>query len=85
MEDRRLYTTKQIAEIYNVSPCTITQNWIKQGLRHKRGPRNSYVYRLEWVDEFIEETSIVRTDEQNECSFKVRKTKNSNKKIQFVV
>lgn len=49
-----LHTTQQIAEKYGVTPYTITHNWIPKGLRHIPGARKSYLYKLEWVEEFLE-------------------------------
>lgn len=52
----KLYTTQQITEIYsNITPSTITEIWIPKGLKHIRGKRKGYLYKLKWVDEFIEQ------------------------------
>ena len=59
-----LYTTKQIAELYggeekNVTPYMITHTWIPNGLKHIRGKGQSFLYRKEWVDEYLEEQTII--------------------------
>lgn len=57
----RLYTTKEIAEIYNVSAWTVSQVWVKkQGLRCKRGRPNRF--KLKWVDDFIEQQALKDTE-----------------------
>ena len=48
-----LLTTQEIAERYGVSAYTITQCWIPKGLKHF--PFKPFRFRLEWVEEFIEE------------------------------
>lgn len=72
-----LYTAKQIAEIYggnsrNITTYTVTQQWIKKGLKHIRGKGNSYLFKIEWVEEFLEKQVIEQQD-----------TKNSNKKMKI--
>lgn len=87
MEEKRFYTAKEIAEIYNVTPYTVTQNWRKKGLKHIRGKKNSYLYKLEWVDEYIEQAIMQKTE--NICSVKKINFKkpisSKNKKIQYVI
>lgn len=55
-----LYTTKEIAEIYggekqNVTPYMITHTWIPNGLKKIKGKGNSYLFKKEWVEQYIEE------------------------------
>lgn len=60
--DENLYTTEEIAKIYNVSSWTITQKWIKKGLKCIEGRPNRFKRR--WVDDFLEnlaEESIHKT------------------------
>lgn len=59
-----LYTTQEIAKKYSseeniISAYMITHTWIPQGLKHIRGKKNSYLYKLEWVDEFLETQAII--------------------------
>lgn len=48
-----LLTTREISKIYKVSEYTITQIWIPRGLKHF--PSRPFKFRLEWVEEFIEQ------------------------------
>lgn len=48
-----LLTTREVAQMYGVSEYTITQSWVHKGLKHFRS--NPFKFRLEWVEEFIEE------------------------------
>lgn len=64
-----LYTTKQIAEMYsgksgNITPSMITQTWNHEGLKHIKGKYNGFLYKKEWVDEFIENKSIINAMEK---------------------
>ncbi|MBR0491956.1 MAG: hypothetical protein IJJ82_07955 [Clostridia bacterium] len=60
MQDRKLYTAKQISEeeIYGpksqITPYKITQNWVKNGLKFVRGTRKEMLFKLEWIDEFLD-------------------------------
>lgn len=56
-----LYTTKEIANMYghNVTPYMITHTWIPNGLKHIRGKGQSFLYKKEWVDEYLEEQTII--------------------------
>ncbi len=57
-----LYTTKEIAKLYggeqqNVTPYMITHTWIPNGLKYIKGKRQSYLFKLEWVEQYLEEHS----------------------------
>lgn len=54
-----LLSTSQIAEKYNVSSYTVTQNWVANGLKHIKGAKNSFLYKVEWVDEFLEQLAFL--------------------------
>lgn len=59
-----LYTTKQIAEMYsgenkNVTASMITCTWNHEGLKHIKGKGKGFLYKKEWVDEFLENASIL--------------------------
>lgn len=61
-----LYTTKEIAEMYSspqnkITPYMITQTWIKNGLKYIRGKGKGYLFKQEWVEEYIEGQAISRT------------------------
>ncbi len=58
-----LYTTEQIAQMYsgeenNVTPYMITHTWIPNGLKHIRGKGKAYLYKSEWVEEYLEGQAI---------------------------
>lgn len=77
----KLYTTQEIAEMCsNITPSTITEIWIPKGLKHIRGKRNSYLYRLKWVDEFIEQMA----NEQVE-GFNSPRNKNKIKRCEYKI
>lgn len=87
MEDKRFYTTEEIAKIYNVAPYTVTQNWVKKGLKYIRGKKNSYLYKLAWVEEYIEQVTMQKVeniDNVKKINFK-KPVSSKNKKIQYVV
>ena len=46
-------TTRDVARKYGVSEYTVTQKWVPDGLKHF--PSCPFRYKLEWVEEFIEE------------------------------
>ena len=54
-----LYTTKEIAEMYggeqkNVTPYMITHTWIPNGLKCVRGKGKGYLFKKEWIEEYLE-------------------------------
>ena len=57
----KLLTTKQIAEMYEVSPYTITHNWCNKGLKFLRG-KHTMLFKEKWVDDFIEEEAEKQID-----------------------
>lgn len=59
-----LYTTTEIAEMYggkqkNVTPYMITHTWIPKGLKFIKGKRKGYLFKKEWVEEFLENFTAV--------------------------
>lgn len=64
MPNRKLYTAKQISEeeIYGpkdiITPYKITQNWVKHGLKFVRGTKKEMLFKLEWIDEFLENQAV---------------------------
>lgn len=59
-----LYTTTEIAEMYggkqkNVTPYMITHTWIPKGLKFIKGKRKGYLFKKEWVEEFLENFTVV--------------------------
>ena len=55
-----LYTAKQISdmEVFGpkeiITPYKITQNWVKKGLKFVRGTKKEMLFKLEWINEYIE-------------------------------
>ncbi len=64
----KLLSTKQIAEMYEVSSYTITQNWCNKGLKFIRG-KDGMMFRVSWVEKFLEEESERQSRERNQKSF----------------
>lgn len=61
-----LFTTEEISRMYSsknnsVTPYMITHTWIPNGLKHIRGKRNSYLYKKEWVEEYLEEQALMKS------------------------
>lgn len=54
-----LYTGEQIAEIYSTEAVKITTNtvrrWANNGLKHLLGEKGKFLFKKEWIDEFLEE------------------------------
>lgn len=60
----KLLTTKQISEMYEVSPYTITHNWCNKGLKFLRG-KHTMLFKEKWVDDFIEEEAERQSRSRN--------------------
>lgn len=65
-----LYTTKEIAEMYggeqkNVTPYMITHTWIPNGLKYIKGKGRGYLFKKEWVEEYLERMFIQKQKQQN--------------------
>ena len=71
--DNMLHTTQQIAEQYGVTSYTITHNWIPKGLKHIPGARKSFLFRTEWVDEFIENQAEMCAEKRNKSNIATKK------------
>ena len=70
-----LYTTQQIAEMYsgsenNITPYMITHTWIPNGLKPIKGKGNGFLYKKEWVEEFLESTSETRINKSNKRRYR---------------
>lgn len=53
-----LYTGKQIAEQYSTEEVEITEStirrWANNGLKHIKGKNGKFLYKKEWVEDYIE-------------------------------
>lgn len=70
-----LYTTKEIAKMYggeqkNVTPYMITHSWIPKGLKYIRGKGNGYLFKKEWVEEYLENSIITPDKKKNKLNIK---------------
>ena len=79
----KLYSTKQIAEMYEVSPYTITQNWCNKGLKFIRG-KDGMAFRLSWVEKFLEEEAERQANERTQRNFIVTVNKAVRPKLRTV-
>lgn len=78
-----LHTTQQIAEKYGVTAYMITHTWIPNGLKHIPGARKGFLYKIEWVEEYLEKQAEIYTakkysNKQNMQKTKITKTFNKN-------
>ena len=75
-----LYTTQQIADKYggenkNVTPYMITHTWIPNGLKCIRGKGKGYLFKIEWVEEFLENlTTIENNQKKNTKIYSIKNT-----------
>lgn len=84
-----LYTAEEIAERYggknkNITPYTVTQQWVKKGLKHIRGKGKAYLFKIEWVEQFLEEQATIVQNKGNNTKFSINRTKAINKKLYVV-
>ena len=78
----KILTTKQVADMFQVCERTITQKWIKEGLKYiPIGPKN-YRFELEDVNEFIRIKKQI-AQENNETNIIKRKPKHNTISIDF--
>lgn len=78
-----LYTTEQIAEMYsgkenNITPYMITHTWIPNGLRHIKGKGHGYLYKREWVEEYLDGQATIHKTQNKNFNIKKGKTKTAN-------
>lgn len=71
-----LYTTEEIARMYSspgnqITSYMITHTWIPNGLKYIKGKRNSFLFKQEWIEEYLEEQSQLAVIKNN-------KSKNNN-------
>lgn len=79
----KLLTTKQVAEIFNVDTRTVTNNFIRNGLKFIQIGSRDYRYELKDVEKFkddLKQNDVKLTFIDNRTEFK----KNQNKKLRVV-
>lgn len=79
----KLYSTKEIAEMYDVSPYTITQNWCNKGLKFIRG-KTGMAFRPSWVEKFLEEEAERQANERIHKNFVVTVNKTVRPRLKTV-
>ena len=77
-----LYTTQEIADRYggeqkNVTPYMITHTWIPNGLKFVKGKGSGYLYKIEWVEEYLENQAQI----PKEKSSRIININKKNRKI----
>jgi len=80
-----LYTGKEIAEKYSTETIKLTEknirSWANKGLKHIRGPHNNFLYKLEWVDEYLEEQATINSNTSKANTFLEKKKEHKRKTI----
>ena len=80
-----LYTGKQIAERFSTDEVLLTENnirkWANKGLKHLRGPHNTFLYKIEWVEEFIEVQANESINNLKVKNFVIQSNNKKKKKI----
>ena len=73
-----LYTGEQIAEKYSTEEIKLSadtiRRWANKGLKHIKGSHNKFLYKEEWVEEYLELEA-----ERNVTNNKITKFNNENK------
>lgn len=85
-----LYTAEEISEKYggknkNITPYTVTQQWVKKGLKHIRGKGKTFLFKIEWVEQFLEEQAIEKQEEDSDTKFNINKAKTRKRARNYVV
>lgn len=79
------YTGKEIAEKFSTDTIKLKEsnirNWANRGLKHIRGPHNTFMYKLDWVEKFIEEQAEKNINDLKVQNFLVQNIPKRNKKI----
>ncbi len=80
-----LYTGKQIAERLSTNEVLLTEanirRWANKGLKHLRGPHNTFLYKIEWVEEFIELQANESINNFKVKDFIMQNNSRKNKKV----
>lgn len=84
-----LYTAEEIAEKYggknkNITTYTVTQQWVKKGLKHIRGKGKAYLFKIEWVEQFLENQATIEQDKDKKTEININKNKSTSKRLYVV-
>lgn len=71
----KLLQTKEIAELYGVTPTTITNNWCNKGLKFIRS-KNSFLFKIDWIEEYLEKQALENTSNKNQKQNRTSISKN---------
>lgn len=82
---KMFYSGKEIAERYSTETIKLTEtnirNWTKKGMKHIIGPHNLFLYKIEWVEEFIERQAELNSKNEKIETFTKKEKINRNRKI----
>lgn len=83
-----LYTGKEIAEKYSTEAIRLTESnirkWANKGLKHINGPHNRFLYKIEWVENFIEQQAEDNVHQTYVTDFEINnKTNKKMKRYDF--
>lgn len=81
----KLYTTEDVSKMYGVSVYTVTQYWNKKGLKHIRGAGKGYLYKKQWIENFLEEEADRNIEKIEVINISKPKINCKKRNIQFVV
>ena len=79
-----LYTAKEISEMEVfgpkkiITPYKITQNWVKNGLKFVKGTKKQMLFKLAWIDEYLETEARNNSKKVISLQETNRENKNSN-------
>lgn len=84
-----LYTAEEIAEKYggknkNITTYTVTQQWVKKGLKHIRGKGKAYLFKIEWVEQFLENQATIEKNKDKKTQININKNKGTSKRLYVV-
>lgn len=81
---QKLLTTKQVAEIFQVTERTVTQKFIKEGLKYFPVGEKDFRFEIEDVEEFKEIKKRIGSEELKQLYTPTkRKTKSKSINIDF--
>lgn len=83
-----LYTGKEIAKKYSTETIRITENnirnWTRKGLKHVSGPHNQFLYKEEWVEEYLENQALENVNKTEIYDFEIKHKNEKRKKLKKI-